>query len=188
VRVDPRHRRRFVDNVWLYILSYDVEANMDREELGFVSGGVRVNVFARENMSCVYHVARERTLPGLGFEPIAGSLSWGGDWLFWRDDDIELSQVKMAIKTDDGSVLHCSYDVKADLGPSGFRRLVGRKGKAGTEDEPVVFPIMTTPRFQTTSARYRWLAETQCVGFGRAMVVRSELRRLTYDVYALNSG
>jgi len=179
------HRGYFHDKAMLYLLSYDVEANMDREELGFVPGGVRVNVFARENMSRVYHVARERTLAGLGFQPITGSLSWGGDWLMWRDDDIEHSLVKMAIKTDDGAVIHCSYDVKADLGPGGFRRLVGKKGKLGTEDEPIVFPIMTTPRFETTSARYRWLAEYQCVGFGRALVVRSELRRLTYDVYAL---
>jgi hypothetical protein len=179
------HRRHFIDKTLLYLFSYDVEASMDREEIGFVSGGVRVNIFARENMSRVYHVARERTLPGLGFEPIAGSLTWGGDWLFWRDDDIEHSMVRMAIKTDDGAVIHCMYDVKADLGPSGFRRLVGRKGKAGKEDAPVVFPVMTTPRFQTTSPRYLWLSEYQCVGFGRAFVIRSELRRLTYDVYAL---
>jgi hypothetical protein len=183
--LDPERRRTFVDKTVLYLLSYDVEANMDREELGFVSGGVRVNVFAREGMTRVYHVARARTLPGLGFEPVAGSLSWGGDWLFWRDDDIELSRVKMAINTDDGAVIHCTYDVKADLGPGGFRRLVGKKGRAGNEDEPVVFPIMTTPRFETSSPRYRWLTEYQCVGFGRALVVRSELRRLTYDIYVL---
>jgi hypothetical protein len=179
------HRRLLVDKGMLYLFSYDVEADMDREELGFVPGGVRVNVFARENMSRVYHVTRERTLPGLGFEPIAGCLSWGGDWLFWRDDDIEHSWVKMAIGTDDGAIIHCTYQVRADLGPGGFRRLVGKKGKAGTEDDPAVFPIMTTPRFQTTAARYRWLTEHQCVGFGRALVIRSELRRLTYDVYAL---
>ncbi len=143
-----------------------------------------MNVFAREEMSRVYHASRERTVPGLGFQPISGS-SWGGDWLFWRDDDIEVTHVRMAVKTDDGAVIHCTYDCKADLGPSGFRRLVGKKGKAGKEDDPVVFPIMTTPRFETTSPRYRWLTEYQCVGFGRAMVVRSELRRLTYDVYVM---
>jgi hypothetical protein len=185
IRPLASHRRVLVDKTLLYIFSYDVEARMDREEIGFVPGGVRVNIFARENLSRVYHVARERTLPGLGFEPISGALSWGGDWLFWREDDVERSEVRMAIHTDDGAVIHCSYVVTADLGPSGFRRLVGKKGKAGKEDDPVIFPVMSTPRFQTTSPRYLWLSEYQCVGFGRAFVVRSELRRLTYDVYAL---
>jgi hypothetical protein len=185
MQIDRSHRRNLIDKSLLYLFSYDVEADMDREELGFVPGGARVNVFARENMSRVYHVARERTLPGLGFEPISGSLSWGGDWLFWRDDDTEHSKIRMAINTDDGAIIHCSYDVKADLGPDGFRRLTGKKGRVGKESEPVVFPVMATPRFETASPRYQWLTEYQCVGFGRAMIVRSELRRLTYDVYAL---
>jgi Protein of unknown function (DUF3237) len=179
------HRRYLTDKTLLYLFSYDVEASMDREEVGFVPGGVRVNVFARENMSRVYHVARERTLAGVGFQPITGSLVWGGDWLLWRDDDIEDSKVSMAINTDDGAVIHCWYNVRADLGAGGFRRLVAQKGKIGTEDEPGIFSLMTTPRFETTSPRYRWLTEYQCVGFGRALVVRSELRRITYDVYTM---
>jgi hypothetical protein len=29
------------------------------------------------------------------------------------------------------------------------------------------------------------MTEHQCVGFGRVQVIKSEVRRLTYDVYAL---
>jgi Protein of unknown function (DUF3237) len=178
-------RHTFLDKALLYLFSYDVETEMDREEIGFVAGGVRVNLFARDNLSRVYHVMRERTVPGLGFQAINGTLSWGGDWLLWREDDVEFSEVKMTIKTDDGATIHCSYPVVAYLGVGGFRRIVSEREKIGKERAPVELPAVTTPRFETTSPNYRWINEVQCVGFGRVQVIRTEVRRLTYDVYAL---
>ena len=61
------HRRQFLDKALLYLFSLDVESDMDREEIGFVSGGVKLTIFARPDLSRVYHLARERTIPGLGF-------------------------------------------------------------------------------------------------------------------------
>lgn len=179
------HRRQLVDNQLLYLLSFDVEANLDRHELGFVPGGVRVNIYARPNLSRVYHVLRERTVPGLGFEAISGTLLWGGDWITWREDDLELSEVKAVIETDDHAVIHFSYVLIVHLGPGGYRRIVSEKGKIGKHDAPVHWPVMATPRFESTSPKYRWLAEHQCVAFGQVQIVKSEVRRLTYDVYAL---
>jgi hypothetical protein len=184
-RIGQGHRRHFIDNQLLYLLSYDVEADMDRDDLGFVPGGVRVNIFARPNLSRVYHVLRERTVPGLGFEAISGTLQWGGDWLTWREDDIELSEVKATILTDDHATIHFHYHLSAYLGPGGFRRIVSEKGKIGKETAPVDWPVVVTPRFDTTHPKYRWMTEHQCVGFGRVQVIKSEVRRLTYDVYAL---
>ena len=182
-RLLPR-RRTFLDKSLLYLFSYDVEADMDRNEIGLVPGGARTNIFARPDLSRVYHFMRERTVPGFGFRAITGSLSWGGDWAFWREDDVEFSQVRMTIHTDDGATIHSSYPVISYLGPGGFRRVMG-KGKFGTEEQPLDWPVITSPRFETTSSAYLWLMDLQCLGFGVARVIKSEIRRLTYDVYAL---
>ena len=180
-----RHRSQLLDNQLLYVLSYDVETDLDKRELGFVPGGVRIDIMARPQLSRVYHVLRERTVPGLGFEAISGTLHWGGDWLYWREDDIELSEVQATIETDDDAIIHFSYKLVAYLGPGGFRRIVSEKGKIGKESAPVEWPVIATPRFETTSPKYRWLMDYQCIAVGQVQVVRSEVRRLTYDVYAL---
>jgi hypothetical protein len=180
----PR-RRTFLDKALLYLFSYDVETDMDRDQIGLVPGGARTNIFARPGLSRVYHVMRERTVPGFGFRAITGSLTWGGDWALWREDDVELSEVQMTIHTDDGGTIHTFYPVVSDLGPGGFRRTMG-KGKFGTEEEPIDWPVITSPRFETTSPAYFWLMDLQCLGFGKARIIKSEVRRLTYDVYALS--
>jgi len=182
---NQHHRTVFHDNALLYLFSYDVEADMDKEEIGFVPGGVRINIFAREEMSRVYHALRERTVSGLGFQAISGTLAWGGDWLYWRNDDVEQSEIHMTIKTDDGETIDGFYHIRGYMGPGGFRHIVSEKEKIGKEKAPVDWPVVTTPRFETTSTKYQWVTEYQCVGFGRAQVIRSEIRRITYDIYAL---
>jgi hypothetical protein len=186
LQISP-HRKQFLDHALLYLFSLDVESDMDREELGFVPGGVRVTIFARPGLSRVYHLARERTIPGLGFEALSGTLSWGGDWVYWREDDIEQSEVRASITLDDDAVIHMSYRVVTFLGPGGFRRIVGEKrgSKIGREDEPVNWPVVTSPRFATSDPRYRWIGEYQCIGHGLVQIVKSEVRRLTYDIYAM---
>lgn len=179
------HRRQFCDRALLYLFSFDVETSLDREEIGFVPGGVRVTVFARPNLSTVYHLYRARTIPGLGFDAITGTLTWGGDWLFWREDDIEFSDVRATINTHDNAQINMTYEIVADLGPGGFRRIVSEKEKIGKEKEPINWPIVTSPRFETTSPKYGWMTRYQCIGFGFVQVIRSEIRRLTYDIYAM---
>src|SRR5262249_12361653 len=152
-----QHRKQFHDRNLLYLFSFDVEANMSREELGFVPGGVRINVFARKDLSRAYHIARDRTISGLGFDAIDGTLSWGGDWIYWREDDLEISQVHASIHTSEGAEIHMFYDVIASLGPGGFRRIVSEKEKMGKPDTPLNWPIVSSPRFETTHPKYRWI-------------------------------
>ena len=40
-------------------------------------------------------------------------------------------------------------------------------------------------RFDTTDGRYQWINHYQCIGHGRVQVIKSEIRRLTYDIYAM---
>lgn len=183
------HRRVLLDKSLLYLFSFDVEADPDRQNIGFVPGGVRVNIEARPNLSRVYHVLRDRSIAGTASPAISGVIEWGGDWLFLRDDDIGYSDVRFSIRTDDNAVIHGSYPVTCYLGSGGFRRLVkagSERDRLGTEKEPVDIPLITTPRFETTSEVYNWLTELQCIGVGRIRVIRNEFRRITYDVYSLS--
>lgn len=182
-----RSRRRsfFIDKTLLYLFSYDVEVDMDRQNIGFVPGGVLFNIKGRDDLSRAYHVLRERTVPGLGVAAITGAIVGGGDTVFWREDDMEFSVVRLSIATDDGETIHGQYPVVGYLGQGVFRRLVSGKGKVGKESDPVDIPVITTPRFDTASATYSWINDLACVGYGRVRVVRSEFRRISYDIYAI---
>jgi Protein of unknown function (DUF3237) len=179
------HRRQFIDKALLYVLSFDVEVDADRHEFGFVAGGVRLNVFTRPGLSRAYNLHRSRTLAGFGFERIDGAVVWGSDSIYWREDDIEQTQIRASVRTDDGVWIHFTYPLIAYLGPGGFRHLVSEKERIGKESAPVLFPIVSSPRFETANPNYRWLSDQQCIGFGLVQLIRSEIRRLTYDVYAM---
>jgi hypothetical protein len=180
-------RRRLLDRSTLYLFSYDTELNEEREEIGYVPGGARLNLFARPESSAVYHVARAANVAGLGSPAISGMLESGGDVVFLRDDDVASSEIQVTIRTDDGAVIHMSYRVMGYLGPGGQGRILRaeKRNRIGTEDAPFEAPIITSPRFQTASPRYAWLNRYQCIGFGRVRIINNKFRRLTADVYAL---
>jgi len=183
--MDIQRRRTFLDKALLYLFSFEVEVEWGRQVIGFISGGVRLNIRSRLHQSRVYHVMRDRTVSGLGVQAITGRIGWGSDSIFWREDDVEFSKIRLVIQTDDGAAITCTYLVVGDLEPWGFRRLVSRKGKVGTEDVPEEIPVLTTPRFATACPTYAWINDLQCVGFGRVQVAKSEFRRVTYDIYGL---
>ena len=108
--------------------------------------------------------------------------------VLWREDDLEQSQVRASLSLDDDAVIHMTYQVVTNLTPGGFRRIVSEKkgSKIGKEDAPVNWPVVTSPRFETSDPRYRWITEYQCIGYGLVQIIQSEVRRLTYDVYAMS--
>jgi hypothetical protein len=171
----------------LYLFSYDAELSLDREELGYVSGGWRLNLRARPELSTVYHVSRDLTIAGLGFQAISGTLEWGGDAVLLRDDDVASSDIRITVRTEDNAAIHVWYRVIGYLGLGGVLRVVKARGKdrMGTEDQPFEAPIVSSPRFQTADPKYRWINEYQGVGFGRVQIVKNQFRRITADIYAL---
>jgi hypothetical protein len=178
------HRRTFIPKDYIYVFSYDADLEMSREEVGFVPGGVRVNVFATPDETRVYHALGERTV--LENRALAGTIVWGGDWALIREDDIGHVNVKLTILTDEGDALDMRYRGIFPSGPRGFRKLVTEKPALGTEKTPFVGTVYTAPWFDTTSAKYRWLTETQCIGIGKITIVDSVIRRATFDVYAMD--
>jgi hypothetical protein len=181
-------RRELLDWNLLYLFSFDIELDLNRQEkFGRFPAGVRINLFAKRDLSRVYNVGRESTIPGDGRPAISGKVEWGGDQALLREDDVGACDIRLAIHTDDRAVIHLSYRLQGYLGPGGVERVVSGEGRDryGTEDRPYEIPIVTSPRFETTSSRYDWLNELQGIGFGRVQVVRSKFRRNTQDIYAL---
>jgi len=180
-------RRGLLDWNLLYLFSFDIELDLNRQEkLGRFSQGVRLNLFAKNGMSRVYDVGRQSSVAG-GNPAITGRIQWGGDEALLREDDVGVCNIRLAIHTDDQSIIHLSYRLQGYLGAGGVERVVTAEGDDtfGTEEQPYEIPIMTSPRFETAAPRYTWLNELQAIGFGRVHAVRSKFRRNTQDIYAL---
>jgi hypothetical protein len=184
---DAPLRRELLDWNLLYLFSFDIELDLNRQEkLGRFPQGVRLNLFAKDGLSRVYNVGRQTSVPG-GSPAISGRVEWGGDEALLRFDDVGTCNIRLAIHTDDQELIHLEYRLQGYLGPGGVERVVSAEGddRFGTEDRPYEIPIITSPRFRTTGTRYSWLNELQAIGFGRVQAVRSKFRRNTQDVYAL---
>jgi hypothetical protein len=181
--LDPRSR--LLDKNLLYLFSYDANLEMRREEIGFVPGGVRVNIFAKPSETRVYHVARERTAAGA--KAIEGSVLWAADWALIRNDDIGFLDVRLMIKTDDGAVIYSWYDGMFPTGERGFRRLISEDPPMGTENSPFFTSVYISPRYETSHPEYAWLTKYQCIGFGRIKVIKSVVRSASFDIYAMDA-
>lgn len=178
-------RRTFLDRSLLYLFSYDAATQPATNDIGFVPGGLRLDVECVPNQSRVYHLLRERTVAALGTPAISGTVVEGGDAALLREDDVVISDVRITIRTDDGAIIDSRYGGKFSLGAGGYRRAIGNDKPVGTEKNPLVVPIVVTPRYETASAKYRWLTQYQCIGFGAISVVKNRQRSVSYDIYAM---
>jgi hypothetical protein len=167
------------------LFSYDAATQPATNDIGFVPGGLRLDVECVPNQSRVYHLLRERTVAALGTPAISGTVVEGGDAALLREDDVVISDVRITIRTDDGAIIDSRYGGKFSLGAGGYRRAIGNDKPVGTEKNPLVVPIVVTPRYETASAKYRWLTQYQCIGFGAISVVKNRQRSVSYDIYAM---
>jgi uncharacterized protein DUF3237 len=180
----PEMRNGLLDRDLLYLFSYDVDLEMRRDEIGFVPGGLRVDVVARPHKTRVYHVARERST--LGFQTVQGTVSYGFDRALIRNDNIGVLDVKLTMRTDDGVLIYSDYRGIFPAGPRGYRRLISRKPLLGTEQNPFRAACYITPRYETNSPEYSWLTQYQCVGFGEVQIIKSDVRSASFDIYAMD--
>jgi hypothetical protein len=185
-RIDPMaHRTHFIDHSLLYVCSASIEFSLAIEQIGLVAQGARVNVLCVAESSRVFNILRNRSLDGAGFEAVTGTLLTGEDVGLLREDDVAIPSVRVAIRTDDGAVIEAQYMGVLPLGVGSFRGIVAGAEPLGTLDEPGLFTIIVTPRYETADPRYRWLTEQQCIGFGQVEASIGLFRRVSYDVYAL---
>lgn len=86
----------------------------------------------------------------------------GADWLTMRTDGTAQLDVRIAIHTHDGAVIHCSY--KGIMAPhNGAPRIV------------------TAPLFETGDERYAWLNSVQAIAVGTP-----GSGTVDYDVYRIS--
>ena len=180
-------RKYFLDRELLYLFSYNTEIEPFRKKIGVVPGGARFNVDTTPGEARLYHVLREKTQGGLGrtFEVISGTLRQAAGHALYRTDDVIVDEISLTIETDDGALIDSRYRAFAYLRPGGYDAYVAGIDKVGTQKNPVQEPIVITPRYETASNKYKWLMDYQCVGFGRAELIKDEVRRVTYDIYAM---
>ncbi len=184
----PDARRRYwLDKELLYLFSYNTEIYPFRTKIGVVPAGARFNVDVPPGEGRVYHVLRERSEGGLppSFKVVTGIIKQGSGRALYRNDDVLVDQIRLTIETDDGATISSEYRALVYLSPGGYDAYVEGIDKVGTKKKPVQAPLVVTPRYQTEDPNYRWLMDYQCVGFGRALVIEDEVRRVTYDIYAM---
>ena len=180
-------RTHFLDKALLYLFSYNTEIELETQQIGLVPGGFRFNANGAPGESRVFHVLREKQQEGLGpgFKVVTGRIRVGSDSALYRDDDVVVDEIRLTIETDDGALIGSKYRGTAYLRMGGYDAYLAGKDKVGTSKSPVQVPLIITPRYETSAPGYKWLMALQCVGFGRAEVVKSDIRRMTYDIYAM---
>jgi hypothetical protein len=180
-------RNHFLDKSLLYLFSYNTEIEANTQKLGVVPAGYRFNAAGTAGSSRVYHVLREQRQGGLGagFKTITGRVKIGSDSALYRTDNVVVDEIRMTIETDDGALIGSKYRGTAYLRMGGYDAYVAGIDKVGRERHPVHVPIVITPRYETAAKDYQWLMDYQCIGFGQAEVIKSEIRRMTYDIYAM---
>jgi hypothetical protein len=106
------------------------------------------------------------------------AINVGADWLLIRHDKVCVVDVRLALETDDGAIIHMSYDGILHLTEAQVTSLL--KG----EPSPLVAGVHTTPRFETGHQRYLWLNRVVGVATGEVNSTKDPTT-IDYSVYAL---
>ncbi|WP_158970791.1 DUF3237 domain-containing protein [Chachezhania sediminis] len=91
-------------------------------------------------------------------------LPFGGDWALTRADGVLELDVRLTVETDDGALIHVTYDGMRHGSDEDLAAL------ARGEDVPperLYFRIL--PRFETSAPDWLWLNRVLCVGLGERL-------------------
>jgi hypothetical protein len=179
-----KHRRTLLDKDLLYVFSEDGNIEDGREDIGFVPEGVRIILHASPQDSRVYNVAGDKRM--LGEFILSGTIVWGGDSALARSDDLEILNVRIVIRTDDGAYVEAEYVGLFSPGPRSFRQLVSEKPKLGSENNPFEGVYFSTPRFYSSHPKYKWLNGRQSIAFGRVKLIDCVARQATFDCWLMD--
>ncbi|MCC5999329.1 MAG: DUF3237 domain-containing protein [Pararhodobacter sp.] len=98
-------------------------------------------------------------------ERITGTvLPGGGDWALTRPDGVLLLDVRLTIRTDDGALIHMTYDGMRHGSADVMARLA-----AGEHVPPDAMYFRIAPRFETGAQRYDWMNGILAVGIGERL-------------------
>jgi hypothetical protein len=122
-------------------------------------------------------LGRRRVIPITGGsfrgEKLAGRVLPGGaDWQLIRSDGVAELDARYTLETDDQALIYVN-NFGYRHGPAEILQRLA----AGQSVDPALYYMRTTPRFETSAARYQWLNRTICVATGarRAAAVELEI-------------
>ncbi len=127
---------------------------------------LRVAFDSMLNIGTTVH-GRRRIAPILGgaFEGdrLSGQVLPGGaDWVINRPDGAMAIDVRIALKTDDGAMIYCTYQGVFKAEPEVMARF--NRGELLADGE---FKLRTHVRFETGAAPYLWLNDLLAIGVGQ---------------------
>ena len=122
-------------------------------------------------------LGRRRVIPITGGsfrgDKLAGRVLPGGaDWQLIRSDGVAELDARYTLETSDGALIYVN-NFGYRHGPAEILQRLA----AGDPVDPSLYYMRTTPRFETSAARYQWLNRTICVATGarRAAAVELEI-------------
>ncbi|WP_433241380.1 DUF3237 domain-containing protein [Actinomadura nitritigenes] len=91
-------------------------------------------------------------------------LPGGGDWALFRPGGAMCLDVRLALRTDDGALVHMTYGGRYTTPPE----LRDEMADTATRHrvDPSRYYFRTNPLFETGAERYAWLNDAVCVGTG----------------------
>ena len=120
-------------------------------------------------------LGRRRVIPITGGdfrgEKLAGRVLPGGaDWQLIRADGVAELDARYTLETTDGSLIYVRNFGYRHGPPDIVAKLA-----AGQPVDPSLYYMRTTPRFETSAERYRWLNGIICVATGARRAAAVEL-------------
>lgn len=91
-------------------------------------------------------------------------LPFGGDWALTRADGVLTLDVRLTAETDDGFLIHVTYDGMRHGPPAVMARLA-----KGETVDPSEMYFRIAPQFETAAPGYQWLNRLLAVGIGERL-------------------
>jgi uncharacterized protein DUF3237 len=191
-------RKEFFNKRLLYLFSVDlplpdrsVQSQGDARPANFAS---HTHLFKNAQAPIYNALSEARVLKALGEpgeEAIGGQVHLLQEWTSYVPGQ-EFGEIhgRMVIFTHDDEVLESAYTGIFSAGPQWHWLTAAAASNAGDRARSrarLEAKAFISARFDTTSTRYRWLVEHQCVGYGRLKLEAGNPTSATFDVYALNS-
>jgi hypothetical protein len=105
---------------------------------------------------------------------------------FVRNEDFADITGRLVLRTLDNALIEASYN--GVLRARQRWPLLWRQGGPGREHAATIETrAHIAAQFETGAARYAWLPQHQCVGYGKLTLMGGEAKRASFDVYALGA-
>jgi hypothetical protein len=183
------NRTSFLPRHLEYLFSFDLDLGLQRRKhrerapLAVITS--ETSLFDQDSASQVYNALGDANV--LGEPAITGYVECAQDRIEFSPGN-EFGEIsgRIVIRTPDHSLIESSY-----AGVVRTRHhwgLIRQEYANDSGPAEVEARAQFTTHFETGAAKYRWLVEHQCVGFGNMRLEAGEPTWASFDIYALAQG